>query len=87
MARKIGNAVRALGYFTTREWTFENRRVQDLWKRLTPEDRIIFPFDIRNVDWDYHSVRMVKGIRKYLVDESDENLEEARRRNDRLVKV
>lgn len=78
---KIGEAVRAFGYFLTQQWNFENERVQNLWKQTTPEDRLIFPFSMRNFDWDEHVMKMVRGLRKYIVADRDGNEEEARRRH------
>lgn len=81
LQRKIGTAGRALVYFATRQWEFKNLRVQNLWKMMESTDRQLFPFRIQNVDWDEHSMHMIRGIRKYIVRDKDDNLAVARRRH------
>lgn len=76
----ISNGQRATSYFSLREWDFKNRRIQDLWTRLTPDDKIIFPFNMKTLDWHEFILRMIRGVRKFLLNENENTLEKARRR-------
>jgi fatty acyl-CoA reductase len=66
------------GIFTNTSWKFTNGNVKDLWDRITDEDRIMFPFDIRSVKWDTYYSNFIKGIRIYLLKDQLCTLPEAR---------
>jgi fatty acyl-CoA reductase len=66
------------GIFTNTSWKFTNGNVKDLWHRITDEDRIMFPFDIRSVKWDTYYNNFSKGIRIYLLKDPLCTLPEAR---------
>ena len=42
---------KALEPFTTNSWEWSHDNTDKLWAELGEEDRDIFPFDIRNLDW------------------------------------
>ena len=42
---------KALEPFTTNSWEWSHDNTDKLWEELGEEDRDIFPFDIRNLDW------------------------------------
>ncbi|XP_046737951.1 fatty acyl-CoA reductase wat-like [Diprion similis] len=84
---KIGIHSRIYSYFSIREWDFENREIQQLWKQLEPEDKKIFPFSMETVDWDEYCLFAAKGFRKFISLESDANLEQARQKHRRLFIV
>jgi fatty acyl-CoA reductase len=66
------------GTFTNISWKFTNGNVKDLWHRITDEDRIMFPFDIRSVKWDTFYGNFLKGLRIYLLKDPLCTLPEAR---------
>ena len=42
---------KALEPFTTNSWEWSHGNMDKLWQELGEEDRDIFPFDIRDLDW------------------------------------
>ena len=42
---------KALEPFTTNSWEWSHDNMDKLWEELGQEDRDIFPFDLRNLDW------------------------------------
>ncbi|XP_049839159.1 fatty acyl-CoA reductase wat-like [Schistocerca gregaria] len=82
--RKIHRLLDVTRYFSTREWSFDNRRCKELWSRLSAADRQLFPFDMRNFDWDTYFYRYVRGVRLYILKEDMANVNEALPRWHRL---
>ncbi|XP_050557953.1 putative fatty acyl-CoA reductase CG5065 [Spodoptera frugiperda] len=78
---------RVLAFFATREWYFSTRNVHALRRRLTRADRDIYNLDVCSVDWDEHVRDFVKGTRKFLLKEKDDNIPRARRFVERLRRV
>ncbi|XP_073965485.1 putative fatty acyl-CoA reductase CG5065 isoform X1 [Choristoneura fumiferana] len=68
----------ALEFFSTREWQFETGRVRALRRRLSPADQRTYNLDVNTIRWDEHYKNFVKGIRKYLLRERDQDLAAAR---------
>ncbi|XP_049767404.1 fatty acyl-CoA reductase wat-like [Schistocerca cancellata] len=85
--RKIHRLLDVTSYFCTREWSFDNRRCKALWSRLSPVDRQLFPFDMRDFDWDTYFYRYVRGVRLYILKEDMANVNEALPRWHRLRRV
>ncbi|CAG9794360.1 unnamed protein product [Diatraea saccharalis] len=67
-----------LAFFSKREWKFDTRNVQMLRRRLTPQDAAIYNLDPNTIDWNEHYKNFVKGVRKYLLKERDEDIEKAK---------
>ncbi|KAJ8707617.1 hypothetical protein PYW07_011294 [Mythimna separata] len=75
---------RVLAFFATREWEFQTDNVQRLRDRLSPQDRLIYNLDVRVVNWEEHIFNFVKGTRKYLLKEKDDNRPQAKKHMVRL---
>ncbi|XP_025602191.2 fatty acyl-CoA reductase wat-like [Athalia rosae] len=69
-----------VSYFTLNDWDFRNHRTQNLWDRLKPEDKEIFPFSMRELNWPIYIKDYCYGIRRYLARDGDETIPQARRR-------
>lgn len=52
---------------------------------LSPKDREIFVFDVRNIDWDKYVERYVLGFREFLFKQRPESLPASRKRMVRYV--
>lgn len=67
-------------FFSIREWTFKNDNMTQLWDRIGPSDRVLFPFNMMNVQWlpFFHSY--IKGIRVYMFKDPLSTVETARSR-------
>lgn len=70
----------ALAYFMMREWKFSTDNVQRLRERLTVADAAVYNLDPQSIDWEEHCVDFIKGTRKYILRESDQDIVRARRR-------
>ncbi|KAL4718222.1 hypothetical protein ACJJTC_010821 [Scirpophaga incertulas] len=68
-----------LTFFMTREWRFPGERLRALRDKLAPADAALFTISPDHIDWDDHNVNFVKGARKYLLKEKDENISKAKR--------
>uniref|UniRef100_A0A1I7ZTN2 Fatty acyl-CoA reductase n=1 Tax=Steinernema glaseri TaxID=37863 RepID=A0A1I7ZTN2_9BILA len=78
MYSKIWKMIETLHFFTTRGWTFQAKGLLTLWDDLSDEDKKIFNFDIRQVDWDRYLFDYLMGIKVYLLGEKLDNLPKAR---------
>lgn len=75
--KKINKFSEVLSYFTTRNFTFYNDNVQNLWRVLSPQDKEMFPFDLSSLDWDEYFYYYVRGVRKYLMKEDPSTIPQA----------
>ena len=69
-----------LKYFSERDWLFHDTNVQSLLEQLTPEDRNIFYFDIKQLNWASYLERCVMGVRQFILKDDLSTLPEARKR-------
>ncbi|KAJ0182913.1 hypothetical protein K1T71_000889 [Dendrolimus kikuchii] len=76
-----------LSFFSLREWKFKTDNVQKLHLRLTPEDSAIYNLDPHSIDWPEHIRNFVIGVRKYLLNEKDQDIEEAKRHHCKMFYV
>ncbi|KAJ2951399.1 hypothetical protein O0L34_g13544 [Tuta absoluta] len=54
-------------YFLTNEWRFSDENLLALQEKLSPADRQIYNFDVKQIDWK-HLIRIwFVGIRKYIM--------------------
>ena len=82
--KKIQKFSNVIQYFSTHEWNFCDDNVQKLWQGLNSTDKGIFKFNIKNLDWNEYCYGNVRGIRMYLLKESPDTIEAARRRYQKL---
>ncbi|CAF4887390.1 unnamed protein product [Pieris macdunnoughi] len=76
--KKIHKFSSVICYFSTKEISFCNRRTRELWDQTTDLDKQIFPFSMKQVDWEEYFDEYLAGIRRYLFKEGDETLPQAR---------
>ncbi|KAI1705669.1 male sterility protein domain-containing protein [Ditylenchus destructor] len=84
---KVWNMVETLHYFTTRGWHFESKNVMKLWNSLAEEDRKVYNFDIRQLDWDRYLFDYLMGVKIYILKEKLEDLPKARSNLSRLKQI
>lgn len=68
---RLHSAISALCYFTDHQWFYSTENVDELISEMNDEDRMIFPVDVRDLDWEIYFVVYAEGIRKFLLKESD----------------
>lgn len=76
--KKIHKFSSVLSYFCTREIKFCNTSTQQLWNRTSDIDKKLFPFSMREINWNEYFDDYMPGIRRYLLKESDETVPQAR---------
>ncbi|XP_053622062.1 fatty acyl-CoA reductase wat-like [Plodia interpunctella] len=76
--RKVHKLSSVLSYFCTTELTFCNRNTRQLWESTSDEDKKIFPFSMRDVNWDEFFEEYIVGMRRHLFKDGDDTLPQAR---------
>ncbi|GLH09060.1 uncharacterized protein GBIM_14198 [Gryllus bimaculatus] len=77
LQRRIYSAMIALSWFLLRNWDFSNKRFLGLEKRLRPEDREGFSYQLENIVPELFFRDALRGTRRYLMKEPDSNLPQA----------
>ncbi|XP_077559528.1 fatty acyl-CoA reductase 1-like isoform X1 [Haemaphysalis longicornis] len=78
--RKARRGMDAILYFSTHGWLFRSNNVVALIDYLSPADKQIFDFDIRDVQWFPYWNQYMMGIRKYLFEADVSSLPQSRKR-------
>ncbi|KAJ8707608.1 hypothetical protein PYW07_011285 [Mythimna separata] len=68
-----------LRFFSVREWHFATDNVRKLQARLSPQDAAIYNLDPHTINWDEHYENFVIGTRRYLLQEKDQDIGEAKK--------
>lgn len=74
---KIHKFSEVIAYFSTKQWKFIDNNVQNLWIRLSDQDKELFHFSLKDLDWREYFRLHVLGIRQYLMKESLDTLPQA----------
>ena len=74
-----------LNYFTTHEWRFISENPIQLLEKMSPEDRRVFYFDVRTIDWPSYIETYALGTRRFILKDDPSTLPAARRHMTRLV--
>ncbi|KAL3982611.1 Male sterility family protein [Acanthocheilonema viteae] len=82
--KKVLRLVETLHYFTARGWDFDSKGLIELWETTSEEDKKIFNFDVRQLDWDSYLFDYLMGVKRYVVKDRLEELPKARRNLSRL---
>lgn len=68
-----------LEYFTSNEWHFHNDNIFMLLSKMSAEDKRIFCFDPRGIDWKKYMVNYCLGVKQFVLKEDIAELPRARR--------
>ncbi|XP_019868915.2 fatty acyl-CoA reductase wat [Aethina tumida] len=74
-------------YFSTQQWKFHNDNTQNLWDKLNEVDKKAFPFSMSEFKWKDYLLTYPAGVREYILKEPWDNLDEAKKKRDRLCVV
>ncbi|KAL7727826.1 hypothetical protein ACLKA6_019762 [Drosophila palustris] len=72
--RKISTGLKLLQYYTTKDWDFRNERFQELSSKLNETDEQLFDTSVSQVNWDIYISNYIRGMRTYILGESDDTL-------------
>ncbi|XP_055698069.1 fatty acyl-CoA reductase wat-like [Phlebotomus papatasi] len=78
--KKIHKFANIISFFCNNEWVFENDNVQQLWRKLDQNDRNLFHFSIKDIDWASYCHFYIRGMRIYLFKDDLSTLDAARRK-------
>ncbi|XP_057655979.1 fatty acyl-CoA reductase wat-like [Diorhabda carinulata] len=78
--KKVHKFTTSISYFSTRSWKFSNKNTTDLWEKLDDRDKKLFLFSLTLVNWLQFFRFYIRGIRRYLLNESDNTLKEAKQK-------
>ncbi|XP_065226235.1 fatty acyl-CoA reductase wat-like [Planococcus citri] len=76
--KKMNDIREVLTYFRSRNWVFKNQNTQQLWHKLSNEDKQLFFFNMTEFSWEYFLQAMGLGLRVYLVNDDIHTLPAAR---------
>jgi fatty acyl-CoA reductase len=48
---------------------FVNDNIQNLWKKMSPQDKHLFNFDVTSVDWKEVMFNGIRGLRVYVMED------------------
>uniref|UniRef100_A0A8D8X5Q6 Fatty acyl-CoA reductase CG5065 n=2 Tax=Cacopsylla melanoneura TaxID=428564 RepID=A0A8D8X5Q6_9HEMI len=80
MYKKIQRLTLVLKSFTTCQWNFDDTNVETLWHQMDARDQALFPFNIQDVDWDDYVDNNARGVRLYVLLDTHEHSQYAKRR-------
>lgn len=60
-----------MSWFGTKRWRFTNENIEELDKKLLPNDRAVLEFHLKTVDWKEYFKYYLSGIRKYFFKENE----------------
>lgn len=64
--------MREMRYFSTTAFNFDNRHVKALISSQSDQDKQLFNFDMSQINWDNYLMESIRGIKKYILLESDD---------------
>ena len=75
---KIEEFSSVISFFSIRQWQFVSNNFIPLLDKLSDEDRRIFYFDVRQIDWKSYVKDYCLGIRRYVLKDNDDTIQAAR---------
>ncbi|XP_011307902.1 fatty acyl-CoA reductase 2-like isoform X2 [Fopius arisanus] len=85
--RSVSRIAKTTKFFSLREWIVCDRNVEILNEELSDKDREVFEFDVKKINWKAWLKDYILGIRKHLLKEDLDNLDEAIARMKKLYWV
>lgn len=72
--KKVHRLLSCLEFYMTHEWRFVSCNPTELMNKMTMEDRLIFNFDVRQINWKNYIESYVSGIRTFVLNEDATSL-------------
>lgn len=77
LQRKIISGMSILYYFTTHDFRFETKKLQELYSQLESDDQEKFYFDHTKINWEKHHDLGIWKIRTFLLQDDDSTIPKA----------
>jgi len=87
MYKRIDKMTETLYYFTENQWQFKTGNYLALLEDMSPHDREVFDFDVRNLDWGSYMESTILGIKQFLLKEDLADLPKAQMRIRKLRNI
>lgn len=81
---KIHRALTCLDFYVVREWKFVSNNPIQLLDEMSLEDRRLFNFDVRDINWESYVTNYILGCRRFLLKDNIQTLPIAKRNLNRL---
>ena len=67
-----------LHYFTIRNWYFDTKNTKKLAQDLSEQDKVLFNFDVKRINWPKYLEKCVLGVRHFYHGDYPETIEKSR---------
>ncbi|XP_077938452.1 fatty acyl-CoA reductase 1-like isoform X2 [Gasterosteus aculeatus] len=84
---RLHKAMMVLEYFTSHSWVWNNDNVAMLIGQMSPEDKKMFNFDVRQLHWAEYMESYCMGTKKYVLNEELSGLPAARKHLNKLRNI
>ncbi|XP_075932311.1 fatty acyl-CoA reductase 1 isoform X2 [Anarhichas minor] len=84
---RLHKAMMVLEYFTSHSWVWNNDNVAMLIGQMSPEDKKVFNFDVRQLHWAEYMESYCMGTKKYVLNEELSGLPAARKHLNKLRNI
>ncbi|KAA0724491.1 Fatty acyl-CoA reductase 1 [Triplophysa tibetana] len=84
---RVFDAMMVLEYFTSHSWVWNTDNVTMLMNQMSTEDKKVFNFDIRQLNWAEYMENYCMGTKKYVLNEELSGLPAARKHLNKLRNI
>ncbi|XP_030586726.1 fatty acyl-CoA reductase 1 isoform X1 [Archocentrus centrarchus] len=84
---RLHKAMMVLEYFTSHSWVWNTDNMAMLLAQMSPEDKKIFNFDVRQLHWAEYMESYCMGTKKYVLNEELSGLPAARKHLNKLRNI
>uniref|UniRef100_A0AAQ5XYG4 Fatty acyl-CoA reductase n=1 Tax=Amphiprion ocellaris TaxID=80972 RepID=A0AAQ5XYG4_AMPOC len=84
---RLHKAMMVLEYFTSHSWVWNTDNVAMLLAQMSPEDKKVFNFDVRQLHWAEYMENYCMGTKKYVLNEELSGLPAARKHLNKLRNI
>ncbi|AWP08957.1 putative fatty acyl-CoA reductase 2 [Scophthalmus maximus] len=84
---RLHKAMMVLEYFTSHSWAWNTDNVAMLLAQMSPEDKKVFNFDVRQLHWAEYMENYCMGTKKYVLNEELSGLPAARKHLNKLRNI
>ncbi|XP_043981504.1 fatty acyl-CoA reductase 1 isoform X1 [Gambusia affinis] len=84
---RLHKAMMVLEYFTSHSWVWNTDNVAMLLSHMSPEDKKVFNFDVRQLHWAEYMENYCMGTKKYVLNEELSGLPAARKHLNKLRNI
>lgn len=71
---KVDQFVSFTSFFSIQQWQFVSNNFITVLEKMSEQDRRIFNFDVRQIDWQTYIKDYCLGCRRYILNEKDDTI-------------